>query len=122
MIYLFFGDDTQSKLSAYEKFIQTVSLDAEVFKFTHNDLSQADIENFFSGQGLFQRKSLVVFLDVLDREETREFILGKLSAMAESRNIFVFLERKVAKPVLDVFRKSGAINRFSDIGFHDPSG
>jgi hypothetical protein len=47
----------------------------------------------------------VVFSSILEREETREFVLEKLDQMAKSPNDFVFLEGKLAKPVLDAFRE-----------------
>ena len=55
----------------------------------------------------------IIFSDILEREESGEFILEKLPFMADSKNAFIFLEGKLNKPVLDAFRKSRAeINVF----------
>ena len=41
----------------------------------------------------------------MEFEETRDFVLDKLKLMAESVNSFIFLEGKLNKPILDVFKK-----------------
>jgi hypothetical protein len=105
MIYLFAGDDIQNKLSAYEDFLKTVPSDVEILKFNRNDLDPDQIGSLYSGSGLFSKKSVVVFLNFCEYEETRSFILDKLPQMAEASNSFVFLEGKLNKPILDAFKK-----------------
>ncbi len=108
MLYLFSGDDAKNKLSAYEKFLASAPRDAEVFKFGRNDFDKNQIESFYSGPGLFFKRSVVVFSGVLEHEETRDFILEKLPLLAQSESYFVFLEGKLLKPLLDSFNKAGA--------------
>lgn len=108
MIYLFAGNNTAAKLVAYEEFIKTVHKDTEIFKFNRNDLDQNQIGSFYSGSGLFFKKSLVIFYNFTEYEETRTFILDKLSLMASSVNSFVFIEGKLNKVILDTFKKSRA--------------
>lgn len=113
MIYLFTGDDAKKKIEAYEKFIKSAKKDTEVFSVNHNNFNEMEIESFYSGVGLFFTKCVVVFSNILDREEKKEFILKKLSFMSESANDFVFLEGKLLKPALEVFKKNKAeINLF----------
>ena len=108
MLYLFSGDDAKSKIINYEKFIKSLPKEVEVFPVNRNDFDQVQIESFYSGSSLFSAKSAVVFSGILEYEETREFILEKLEAMGKSGNIFVFLEGKLNKSILDAFRKARA--------------
>ncbi|MDE2399510.1 MAG: hypothetical protein KGL67_00635 [Patescibacteria group bacterium] len=105
MIYLFTGDDTKKKLPAYEKFIKSIPAGTEKFFINRNDLNPTQIESFYSGRGLFFNKCAIVFSDILEREEGREFILKRLKFMSDSDNSFIFLERKLNKPVVDAFKK-----------------
>lgn len=108
MIHLFFGDDTKNKLLNYEKFIKSLPGDVEIFSFSRNDFDQTQIESFYSGSGLFFSKSALIFPSLLEKEEVREFVLEKLDLMATSQNLFIFLESKLNKPVLDAFKKAKA--------------
>lgn len=105
MIYLFTGDDSKNKLSAYEKFIKSIPSGTEKFFINRNAFNPIQVESFYSGQGLFSAKSAIIFSDSLESAETRDFILKKLEFMADSDNSFIFSERKLNKPVLDAFKK-----------------
>src|SRR3989344_2371005 len=77
------------------------------------DFDPVQIESFYSGASLFSASCAVLFQDVFEREETRDFILGKRAFMSQSGNSFVFLEGKLNKPILDAFKKARAeINIF----------
>ncbi|MBI5139811.1 hypothetical protein HZA26_04385 [Candidatus Nomurabacteria bacterium] len=105
MIYLFAGDDVQNKHKAYAKFLSSIKKGTEVFFISRNDFNKAQIENFYSGVGLFFSKCVVIFSGALEREEIRDFVLEKLELMVKSENDFVFLDGKLNKSVLDVFKK-----------------
>lgn len=105
MLYLFSGDDTKNKFISYEKFIKSIPDETERFFINRNNFNPAQLENFCSGSGLFFKKCVVVFSDILEREEDRSFILKKLELMAKSDNDFVFLDRKLNKPIVDAFKK-----------------
>lgn len=118
MIYLFSGDDTKKKLLSYEKFIKSLPAQAGIppsqhFFINRNDFDQMQIESLYSGSSLFFAKSVVVFSNIFEYEETRDFILDKLQLMGDSVNSFIFLEGKLNKPIIDAFRKThGEINIF----------
>lgn len=113
MIYLFTGDDAKTKRLAYEKFIKSIPKSTEVLFINRNNFDQTQIESLYSGSGLFFSLSAVVFEGILEREETRDFVLEKLALMGESTNSFIFLESKLLKPILDDFKKARAeINIF----------
>ncbi len=106
MIYLFSGDDVKNKLSNYEKFIKSAPIGAEIFYINRNSFDPAQIESFYSGASLFSVLSAVVFQDIFEYEETRDFILNKLELMEKSANSFIFMEGKLNKSTLDAFKKT----------------
>jgi hypothetical protein len=105
MIYLFSGDDAKNKILNYEKFIKTVPSGTEIFFINRNNFDKTQIESFYSGAGLFFNICVVVFQGILEREENRDFILNKLNLIGEANSSFVFLEGKLNKSVLDLFKK-----------------
>jgi len=107
MIYLFAGDDAKRKILNYEKFLESQK-EVEIFTLNKNDFDKNTLENFYSGSGLFFTKCVVVLKNVFENEEYKDFVLEKLPLMAESPNIFVVIEGKLNKPVLDDFRKARA--------------
>lgn len=108
MIYLFSGDDAKKKLANYESFIQSLPKGAEIFSISRNNFDPMQVESFYSGSSLFAAVSAVIFDGILEREETRDFILEILPLMGGSGNYFIFLEGKLLKPVLDKFKKARA--------------
>src|SRR3989344_9403619 len=113
MLYLFAGDDAKKKLSAYEHFLKSLPKGTESFFISRNNFNKMQIESFYSGAGLFFGKCAIVFSNILEYEENRDFILGKLSLMEQSENNFILLEGKLNKPILDNFKKARAeINIF----------
>lgn len=108
MIYLFSGDDTKKKLIAYEKFLKSIPISTEKFYINRNDFNPNQVESFYSGSGLFFKKSAIIFSNILETESERDFILKRLEFMQSSSNLFVFSERQLNKPVLDTFKKTEA--------------
>lgn len=113
MIYLFCGDDSVKKISSYEKFLASTPKDTEVLNIGKNDFNETQVESLYSGAGLFTSKSLVIFVNIFEKESAREFFLKKLTQIQNSTNTFVFLEGKLLKSILDNFKKVEAkVNNF----------
>lgn len=113
MLHLFAGDDAKNKIATYEKFVKTLPTNAEIFFISRNNFDPMRVESFYSGSTLFASISVVIFEGILEREEARDFILTILPFMGKSDNRFIFLEGKLNKPILDVFKKSRAeLNMF----------
>ena len=108
MIYLFSGDDAKNKFISYEKFVKLISKNIEVFYINRNSFNQDQIESLYSGSGLFFKKCVVVFSDIFEYEEKRDYILESLNMIGKSENIFIFLESKLNKPILDILKKVDA--------------
>jgi len=112
MLYLFSGDDSKNKILNYEKFIKSLSAQlgtplSEIFFINRNSFDPIQIESFYSGSSLFEAVSIIVFQNIFEYQETRDFVLDKLEKMGESDNHFIFLEGKLNKPILDAFKKVG---------------
>ncbi len=105
MIYLFYGDDVKNKSLNYEKFIKSIPKGAVNFHINRNNFDEMELENLYSGASLFSSLSAVVFENIFEHEETREFVLEKLDLMGESSNLFIFSEGKLNKLILDAFKK-----------------
>ena len=113
MIYLFTGDDAKNKILSSEKFIKSIPKSTEVFFISRNDFNPVQIESFYSGASLFSPLSAVIFQNIFEHEETRDFVLEKLELMNESVSSFIFLEGKLNKTISDAFKKVKAqINLF----------
>jgi hypothetical protein len=108
MLYLFSGDDSKRKILNYEKFIKSLPNDTGIFFIGKNDFDPVQIESFYSGSSLFSALSAIIFKNILEDEETRNFVLEKLESMGRSTNTFVLLEGKLKKPILDSFKKARA--------------
>jgi hypothetical protein len=105
MLYLFSGDDAKNKILNYEKFIKSLPAKTETFFINKNDFNPLQIESFYSGASLFSASSAIIFRNIFEHEEARIFILDKLKLMGEAENLFIFLEGKLNKPILDAFKK-----------------
>lgn len=104
MIYLFAGDDFKKKNIALENFVKSLPFDMAAFAFSRNNFDPDQVESLYSGSSLFSSVCSVVFSNIFDREENKEFILNKLEMMASSQNFFIFIEGKLSKPILDAFK------------------
>jgi hypothetical protein len=116
MLYLFAGDDSKNRISGFEKRIQSLPKGMEIFPVSRNNFDRMQIESLYSGSSLFASSSALVFQNILEQPETRDFVLEKLGKMAESGNHFFFIEGKLGKPILDQFKK---IKPKAEIGIFD---
>jgi len=105
MIYLFAGDDVNNKRKAYENFLKSISKKIEILSVNRNNFNPMQIESLYSGAGLFSEKSVIIFENICEHEETRNFVLEKLPLIGKSSNDFIFLESKLTKSILDDFKK-----------------
>ena len=116
MIYLFTGDDFEKKKKALDVFLRPTKSGIETIFIDKQDFSPMHLESLYSGESLFASETRVVLIGVLDREESRNFILDHLPDVANSKNTFIFSDGKLKKPILDAFKKSRAeINVFERV-------
>jgi hypothetical protein len=115
MIYLFAGDDTENKIKNYENFLNKVPDSVPIFSFNRNNFRAMDIESFYSNSSLFEKKSVILFSNILEWKDHCDFLLNNLDSMEESINSFVFIENKLLKPVIKKFEKVGAKISISEL-------
>ncbi|MEK7569449.1 MAG: hypothetical protein AAB500_00960 [Patescibacteria group bacterium] len=106
MIYLFAGSDAGKRHLAHERFLKTLPVGTEIFRVGKGDFNPLEAERFYSSSGLFFDKIAVIFSEVLENAEARDFIFSKLAEMEKSENYFIFLEGKLQKTTLDAFKKA----------------
>jgi hypothetical protein len=79
--------------------------DIGIFSVNRNNFDPIQIESLYSGSSLFSPVCVVIFQNIFEYEETRDFVLDKMKLMVASSNYFIFLEGKLSKPILDSFKK-----------------
>lgn len=95
MLYFFYGTDSAKAREKASALIATLSAskpEARVFKISTDDWNANTLGDLVGGQGLFHSVSVVQISDVFENEEAKEYILARLSELADSPNIFVLVE------------------------------
>lgn len=105
MIYLFTGDDTINRNKAYQKSLNDFS-DLPLIQINRNNFAIDTVESLYSDANLFDPKSVIVFSYILEDKQNSEFVLDKLEFFASSNNVFIFLENKLLKSVIDLFKNN----------------
>jgi len=91
MLYLFAGDDAKNKIISYEKLLASFEKKSEIFSINKNNFSFQETEIFFSTSGLFFEKYIIIFWNLLEKEEFSTFLLNRLEKMFSSKNTFIFI-------------------------------
>ena len=108
MLYLIYGSDfekTRGKARELIADLQKRKPNAEVFRLEDEMVSAGKLDELSGGQGLFERKYIVFADNVFRSAEAKEIVLGKLKDLAESENIFIFLEDELGKTDLKELEK-----------------
>lgn len=103
MIYFFFGSDQKTVREKVRSLIESLSErrpSAVVVRLNAHNWSPALVDEYVGAQGLFERKSLIILDRLLEDAPAREYILGKLRALASSGNIFIFIDGEVDRSIL----------------------
>ena len=108
MIILFAGNDVGAKHKASDKFLKALPRGTEVLEIEKSTWNAAQTQRLYSGAGSFSPKSAVIFSNILESAEMRDFLLPRLEKLQDSENYFIFLEGKLPKTTLDAFKKARA--------------
>ncbi len=95
MLYLIYGKDTinsRKKLHELLNFTKKKRPEAEVFRITTENWSEAQLEELLTSQGLFDLKYTVIMDNLFEKKEIKEFVLHKLSEISESEQLFFMIE------------------------------
>ena len=119
MIYLIYGSDFEKARGKARQLIvdlQKKKPGAEVFRLEDEMVSVGKLDELSGGQGLFERKYIIFADNVFRSEEAKEIMLGKLKALADSENVFIFLEDELGKPDLKQLEKfADKVQQFSGV-------
>lgn len=107
MIYLYYGDDvagSRSKLEITLSALLKNNPEAEVFKVDADNFSSEKFDELIVGQTLFYQKYLVVVNQLGADENISGYLESHLKNIADSLNIFFFLEEGVESPLVKALR------------------
>ena len=111
MLYLLHGERfEEARLKAGElvQSLEKKKPDAALFKFDADKWDPVFFEELVGSQGLFERKYIVFLNTVFSDKTIKEFILDRVKEIAESENVFIFLEGKLDKAALGKLEKHAA--------------
>lgn len=108
MFYLLYGSDfkkSREKLRGMVDSLLKKKPDASFFKLDISNFSEGQLEELISGQGLFEQKYIVQIDGLLEDKKSRDFVLDKIDEIAQSENIFIFIEENLDKVTLKKIEK-----------------
>jgi len=109
MLYLLFGKDTyrsRQKLNELLDFFRSKTKDFGIFRISGENFNVEEFESFLKSKNLFNERSIIVCIDIVENKSASNFILNNLERCADSENIFLFLEKEVGNDILALFKKS----------------
>lgn len=108
MLYLIHGNDwekARAKAREILSLLQSKRPDAVTVSFEEGGISEAKIEELSGSQGLFERKFIVFSDRICTDAQNIEIIKEKISMIASSENVFIFLEGELKADLLKIFEK-----------------
>lgn len=108
MFYFLYGTDAKKSRARMHSLLDGAKKkrpDAEVFILEAESFSPARLDALVGGMGLFEKKYIVLMDRVFENKESSDVILEKLKELAETENMFLFLEGKVDKKTLGKIEK-----------------
>jgi len=97
MYYLLYGSDTKrsrDKLVSLLAALQEKKPDAPTVRLERESFSPEDLPHLLGGQGLFEERCFFVLDNLLGDEETGSLFSSVSSDLAESKNVFIFIDEK----------------------------
>ena len=98
MLYLIYGTDTNKSRKKLHELLDLAKKkrpDAELFKLTTENWSEAQFDELLIAQGLFETKYTTVLDNLFEKKDIKSYILEKLDEIGSSEQIFLMLEGSV---------------------------
>ena len=98
MLYLFYGNDFEENRRKRDVFLEKLFAkkpNASFFEYDALNFNMREIEELSAGQGLFEREHVVIMRGAFSVPEAKEFIIERLKTLADSPNVFIFVEEKL---------------------------
>jgi len=108
MLYLLHGPDSErgrEKLGSLLESLYKKKPDASVIRIDDEQFDASALDELISGQGLFERKQIIVFDNVFRNTVAMETISQSLKDVASSQNIFIVFEEMLDKKILAKLQK-----------------
>src|SRR3954468_14131506 len=100
MMYVLYGTDmdkARAKLHDLVTSLLKKKPDASHIRLTDENFSEAALEEYVGGMGLFSAKTIVELDNTFRNKEAKEIVLDRVKDIAQSENIFVVLEGELNK-------------------------
>lgn len=108
MLYLIYGKDnfrSREKLNQLLAFFSSKISNNGIFKIDAENFEILRLEELIRSRILFEKKYVVVCDNVFENKEARNFVKKNIGAIADSANIFIFLETDLDADFLELFKK-----------------
>lgn len=98
MIYFYSGENSIKsfeKGTALFKSLQDKKPDATFLSFDAESISEDALGELISSQGLFEKKIVALFKNILAKTDLKKEILKRVSDFKDAQNIFVWIEKDI---------------------------
>jgi DNA polymerase III delta subunit len=107
MLYFLYGDVSKAAEKA-RSMVDALLLkqpDAARFKIDSQNWVEGEMEGLLHGQGLFSQRYIIELRHLLETAETAESVISFLPEIAQSENIFIWVDRDVTEKHLKQIEK-----------------
>jgi hypothetical protein len=110
MFYFIYGDMQKStaKAKVLVDTLITRQPNAARFRLDSEHWSDGEFQEFLGGQGLFSERYIVELRRVFERDDASTIVMSALKELAESSNVFIWVEPKVSAADLKKIEKHAA--------------
>ncbi len=117
MLYFLYGDIPKASEKA-RSMVDSLILkqpDAARFKIDAHNWADGDIEALLHGQGLFSQRYIIELRHLFEKADTSDSVLSFLPEMAESENIFIWVDRDVDdKKIKEIEKYAVKVQNFAE--------
>jgi DNA polymerase III delta subunit len=110
MLYFLYGDIPKASEKARD-LVNSLLLkqpDAARFKIDSQNWQTGEMEGLLHGQGLFSQRYIIEFRHLLEESEISDSVISFLPEIAQSENIFIWMDRDVTDKHLKEIKKHAA--------------
>ncbi|MFA7193639.1 MAG: hypothetical protein WC087_01865 [Candidatus Paceibacterota bacterium] len=117
MLYFLYGDVPKAAEKARSMVDSLIAKqpDAARFKIDSQNWEVGEMEGLLHGQGLFSQRYIIELRHLFEKVETAESVISFLPEIAQSENIFIWVDRDVDEKSLKEIEKHAAkVQQFSE--------
>jgi DNA polymerase III delta subunit len=108
MLYVIYGTDShkaRKKLHELLDIAKKKRPEAELFKLTSENWSEAELVELLVSKGLFETKYTVVLDSLFEKKDIKSFVVEKIREIGESEQVFLMLESGIDASTLKKIEK-----------------